>query len=31
MSRKYERVQELLPIVKELVNDGLTQREIAKK
>ena len=31
MSRKYEKVQELLPIVKELVNDGLTQREIAEK
>jgi len=31
MSIKYERVQELLPIVKELVNDGLTQREIAEK
>ena len=31
MPRKYEKVQELLPIVKELVNDGLTQREIAEK
>ena len=31
MPRKYEKVQELLPIVKEMVNDGLTQREIAEK
>ena len=31
MSRKYERVQELLPIVKEMVNDGLTHGEIAEK
>ena len=31
MPRKYEKVQELLPIVKELVNEGLTQREIAEK
>ena len=31
MPRKYEKVQELLPIIKELVNEGLTQREIAEK
>ena len=31
MPRKYEKVQELLPIVKKMVNDGLTQREIAEK
>ena len=31
MPRKYEKVQELLSIVKELVEEGLTQREIAEK
>ena len=31
MSRKYEKVLELLPVVKKLIEDGLTQREIAEK
>ena len=31
MPIKYEKVQGLLPIVKELVNEGLTQVVIAKK
>lgn len=29
MLRKYEKVQELLPIVKRMTKEGLTQREIA--
>lgn len=29
MSRKYEKVQELLPIIKRMSNEGSTQREIA--
>ncbi len=31
MSRKYEKVQELLPVVKEFVDKGFTQKEIAEK
>lgn len=31
MSRKYEKVKALLPIVKELVDKGFTQKEIAEK
>ena len=31
MPRKYENVRELLPIIKEMINKGKTQREIAKK
>lgn len=29
MPRKYEKVQELLPIVRKLTNEGFTQQEIA--
>ena len=29
MPRKYEKVQELLPVVKQLQGEGYTQREIA--
>ncbi len=29
MPRKYEKVQELLPIVQKLTKEGFTQREIA--
>lgn len=29
MPRKYEKVQELLPIVRKLTNEGFTQRKIA--
>lgn len=31
MSRKYEKVQKLLPIIKERLADGKTQREIAEE
>ena len=31
MSRKYEKVQELLSIVKQMANEGLTQQEIADR
>ncbi len=31
MPRKYEKVQELLPIIKERVADGKTQKEIAEE
>jgi hypothetical protein len=30
MSRKYEKVQELLPVIKEMVEAGKTQREVAE-
>jgi transposase len=30
MSRKYEKVQGLLPVIKEMVEAGKTQREIAE-
>ena len=30
MSRKYEKVQELLPIIKARLEEGKTQREIAE-
>ena len=31
MSRKYERVQELLPVVKQLAGEGYTQQQIADR
>ena len=31
MPRKYEKVQELLPIVQQMVGEGYTQREIAER
>jgi len=31
MSRKYEKVRELLPIIREKINQGQTQREIAQE
>ena len=31
MPRKYEKVQELLPVVRQLAEDGWTQRQIAEK
>ena len=31
MARKYEKVQELLPVVQKMVEEGYTQREIAEK
>ena len=31
MSRKYEKVNELLPIIKELLEQGKTQRQVAKQ
>ena len=31
MSRKYEKVSELLPIIKELISQGKTQQQIAEK
>lgn len=31
MSRKYEKVQELLPIIQRMSNEGFTQREIANE
>ena len=31
MSRKYEKVQELYPTVKRMVEEGYTQREIAEQ
>ena len=31
MPRKYEKVQELLPVVKELAENGWTQRQIAEE
>ena len=31
MSRKYEKVIELLPIIKEKIEEGKTQKEIAKE
>ena len=31
MSRKYEKVNELLPIIKELLEQGKTQKQIAKQ
>ena len=31
MPRKYEKVQELLPDVKKMVNEGYTQQQIAEK
>ena len=31
MPRKYEKVQELLPVVKKMVKEGYTQRQIAEK
>ena len=31
MSRKYEKVIELLPIIKEKMEEGKTQKEIAKE
>lgn len=30
MSRKYEKVQELLPAIKEMLKEGYTQREVAE-
>lgn len=30
MARKYEKVQELLPVIKEMQDSGRTQREIAE-
>lgn len=31
MSRKYEKVRELLPIIREKIDQGQTQREIAQE
>ena len=31
MPRKYEKVQELLPVVQQMVEEGYTQREIAEE
>lgn len=31
MARKYEKVQKLLPVVQQMVEEGYTQREIAEK
>ena len=31
MTRKYEKVQELKPIIKEMIEKGYTQRQIAEK
>ena len=31
MPRKYEKVQELLPVVKQLAENGWTQRQIGKE
>ncbi len=31
MPRKYEKVQELLPVVKQLAENGWTQRQIAEE
>ena len=31
MPRKYEKVSELLPIIKELISQGKTHQQIAKK
>ena len=31
MARKYEKVQELVPVVKEMVENGNTYRQIAEK
>lgn len=31
MPRKYEKVQELLPIVKDMIEEGYTHRQIAEK
>ena len=31
MSRKYEKVRELLPIIKEMASQGKTQQQIAKE
>ena len=31
MPRKYEKVSELLPIIKELISQGKTQQQIAKE
>ena len=31
MPRKYEKVRELLPIIKEMMKQGKTQQEIAKQ
>ena len=31
MPRKYEKVQELLPVVKDMVEAGYTYRQIAEK
>ena len=31
MPRKYEKVQELLPVVQRMVEEGYTQREIAEE
>ena len=31
MPRKYEKVQNLLPVVQQMVEEGYTQREIAEK
>ena len=31
MPRKYEKVQELLPVVRQLAGNGWTQRQIAEK
>ena len=31
MPRKYEKVQELFPVVKKMVNEGYTQQQIAEK
>ena len=30
MARKYEKVQELLPAIKEMLKEGYTQREVAE-
>ena len=31
MTRKYEKVQELLPAIKEMLEEGYTQREVAER
>lgn len=31
MTRKYEKVQELMPVIKEMIEKGYTQRQIAEK
>lgn len=31
MPRKYEKVQELLPLVKQMVEEGYTQQQISEK